>query len=130
MSNKKNDSEASLDDQELKLFFDALQKKEPKIDPDFYAHLQSQAITAMPQPINAWAKPPQAGLIERIARAVKQFDSWPAGLGLTMVGAAGVIIGMNPPDTILDLTTAYFQAESLSELAGMNDDETLFWEDT
>ena len=92
MSNKKNDSKASLDDQELKLFFDALQQEEPEIDPDFYTHLQSQAITAMPQPIHAWATPRQAGLIERIARAVKQFDSWPAGLGLTMVGAAGVII--------------------------------------
>jgi hypothetical protein len=34
MSNKKNDSKASLDDQELKLFFDALQQEEPEIDPD------------------------------------------------------------------------------------------------
>jgi hypothetical protein len=49
---------------------------------------------------------------------------------LAIAGAAGVVIGISPPDAVLDITSAYFQTESLSELTGIGFEAEFNWEDT
>jgi hypothetical protein len=41
-----------------------------------------------------------------------------------------VVIGISPPDAVLDITSAYFQTESLSELTGIGFEAEFNWEDT
>ena len=46
-----------------------------------------------------------------------------------LIAAIGVITGFNPPDLVLDFTTTYFDTEPLIELAGINNETQIYWED-
>ncbi|WP_347853844.1 hypothetical protein [Planktomarina sp.] len=121
-------SPAPLDDQDLNTLFEAAQRDTPELDPEFLMRLQAQAAAAVPQ--SARPKPPRLRLFQTLSGVVAQFGGWPAGAGLAMAGAAGVVIGISPPDAVLDITSAYFQTESLSELTGIGFEAEFNWEDT
>ena len=96
---------AALDD-----FFAAAKDETPQIDADFLAHLADQAVAEMPPALQArrmfdwgWAK------------ALLNFA--PMG-GLAAATVAGVVIGINPPDFVLAITTDYFAPETLADMAG------------
>jgi hypothetical protein len=117
-----------LDDQDLNALFEAAQRDTPELDPEFLMRHQAQAAAAVPQ--SARRKPPRLRLFQRLSGVVAQFGGWQAGAGLAMAGAAGVVIGISPPDAVLDITSAYFQTESLSELTGIGFEAEFNWEDT
>ena len=118
-----------LDESEFGLLFDAAQKGAPEMDAEFLTRLQSQALEAMPQELMVGFTLEKLSLFGRISDVFAQFGGWPAGAGLAMAGAFGVLIGISPPDVVLDATTAYFQTESLNDLVGLGDETEFYWED-
>jgi len=126
----KDFSPAPLDDQDLEALFEAAQRDTPELDPKFLAQLQAQAAAALPQQPAAVPQRRRPGIFGRLSQVVAQIGGWPAGAGLAMAGAAGVVIGVSPPETVLDITSAYFQTESLSELSGIGLEAEFTWEDS
>ena len=121
-------SRAPLNDQDLDTLFAAAQRDRLELDPKFLTQLQAQAAAALPQP--AAPKRRRLRMFGMLSQVVAQFGGWPAGAGLAMAGAAGVVIGVSPPDSVLDVTSAYFQTESLSELSGVGLEAEFNWEDS
>lgn len=119
-----------LDERKLGLLFNAAQQEAPEMGAEFLTRLQSQAFEAMPQEPKMAFAPEKLSLFERISDVFAQFGGWPAVACLATAGILGVVIGISPPDVVLDVTTAYFQTESLSELAGLGDEMEIYWEDT
>ena len=105
-----------LDESEFGLLFDAAKKGAPEME-------------AMPQEPMVGFTLEKLSLFGRISDVFAQFGGWPAGAGLAMAGAFGVLIGISPPDVVLDATTAYFQTESLNDLVGLGDETEFYWED-
>ena len=121
-------SPVPLNDQDLDALFAAAQRDTLELDPKLLTQLQAQAVAALPQP--AAPKRRRLRMSGMLSQVVAQFGGWPAGAGLAMVGAAGVVIGVSPPDAVLDVTSAYFQTESLSELSGIGLEAEFNWEDS
>ena len=124
----KDFSPPPLNDQDLDALFASAQRDTPELDPEFLTRLQVQAVAALPD--TAAPKLPRLGAFGVLSQIVAQFGGWPAGAGLAMAGAVGVVIGVSPPDAVLDITSAYFQTESLSELSGIGFEAEFNWEDS
>jgi hypothetical protein len=124
----KDFSPAPLNDKDLDVLFAAAQSDAPELDPEFLKRLQAQSAAALPQ--SEAPQPRRLGVFRSLSQLVAQFGGWPAGAGLAMAGAAGVVIGVSPPDAVLDITSAYFQTESLNELSGIGLEAEFIWEDS
>ena len=124
----KDFSPAPLDDQDLNALFEAAQRDTLELNPEFLMRLQAQAAAALPR--SETPQPWRRAVFRFLSQLAAQFGGWPAGAGLAMAGAAGVVIGISPPDAVLDITSAYFQTESLSELTGIGFEAEFNWEDT
>ena len=117
----KDFSPPPLNDQDLDALFASAQRDTPELDPEFLTRLQVQAVAALPD--TAAPELPRLGVFGVLSQIVAQFGGWPAG-------AVGVVIGVSPPDAVLDITSAYFQTESLSELSGIGFEAEFNWEDS
>ena len=121
-------SPAPLNDKDLDVLFAAAQRDAPQLDPEFLTRLQAQAAAALPR--SETPQPWRRAVFRFLSQLAAQFGGWPAGAGLAMAGATGVVIGVSPPDAVLDITSAYFQTESLSELSGIGLEAEFIWEDS
>ena len=124
----KDFSPATLSDKDLDVLFAAAQRDAPQLDPEFLTRLQARAAAALPQ--SEAPQPWCRAAFLFLSQLSAQFGGWPAGAGLAMAGATGVVIGVSPPDAVLDITSAYFQTESLSELSGIGLEAEFIWEDS
>ena len=118
-----------LDESDLDKLFDAARETRPIMDPDFLDQLQIQAFEAMPITSEINSRNSNIEIFSWISTVIPQFGGLRVSIGLVMIAAIGVVIGFNPPDLVLDFTTAYFDTETLVELAGINNETQIYWED-
>lgn len=118
-----------LGESDLDKLFDAARDTLPIMDPDFLDQLQIQAFEAMPITRQINSGNSNIKIFKWISTVIPQFGGLRVSIGLVLIAAIGVIIGFNPPDLVLDLTTTYFDTETLIELAGINNETQIYWED-
>lgn len=117
MTQKPKTDDALLDE-----FFAAERAAPPAPDADFMATVLAQSQAALPLPEQ---KP--RGLWSNLKVGFSQLGGWPVGASLASALAIGFFFGVSPPESVLEITTAYFDADSLSDLAGLPQDATLVW---
>lgn len=115
-----------LNDRELRLLFDATQQAAPEIHAEFLERLQNQALGAVPRKEQLEIASERLLSVWRLSDALTQRPGWLTGAGLAMAAACGMFFGLNPPEAVLDVTTAYFQTESLSGFIGLSDEMGLY----
>jgi len=118
-----------LGESDLDKLFDAARDTLPIMDPDFLDQLQIQAFEAMPITRQINSGNLNIKIFKWISTVIPQFGGLHASISLVLIAAIGVIIGFNPPDLVLDFTTIYFDTETLIELAGINNETQIYWED-
>lgn len=111
-----------LNDRELRLLLDAAQQAAPEIEAAFLKRLQNQALEAVPRKAQLEFTTEKLLSVWRLSDALTQRPGWLTGAGLAMAMACGMFFGLNPPEAVLDVTTAYFQTESLSGFIGLSDE--------
>lgn len=118
-----------LGESDLDKLFDAARDTLPIMDPDFLDQLQIQAFEAMPITRQINSGNSNIKIFKWISTVIPQFGDLHVSISLVLIAAIGVIIGFNPPDLVLDFTTIYFDTETLIELAGINNETQIYWED-
>jgi len=118
-----------LGESDLDKLFDAARDTLPIMDPDFLDQLQIQAFEAMPITRQINSGNSNIKIFKWISTVIPQFGGLHVSISLVLIAAIGVIIGFNPPDLVLDFTTIYFDTETLIELAGINNETQIYWED-
>lgn len=118
-----------LGESDLDKLFDAARDTLPIMDPDFLDQLQIQAFEAMPITRQIDSGNSNIKIFKWISTVIPQFGGLHVSISLVLIAAIGVIIGFNPPDLVLDFTTIYFDTETLIELAGINNETQIYWED-
>jgi hypothetical protein len=84
-------------DDELELFFSAARQTRPAPSSDLLTRVEAQALQNMPLPL-AQATPVQ-GLWSHILNSL---GGWGGMTGLTAATAAGILLGVYPPDFLSD----------------------------
>ena len=84
-------------DDELELFFSAARQTRPAPPPDLLARVEAQALQNMPLP-SAQATPVQ----ELWSHILNSLGGWGGMTGLTAATAAGILLGIYPPDFLSD----------------------------
>ena len=115
-----------LNDRELRLLLDAAQQAAPEIEAAFLKRLQNQALEAVPRKAQLEFTTEKLSLFRLLSDVFTQPGGWLTGAGLAMAMACGMFFGLNPPEAVLDVTTAYFQTESLSGFIGLSDEMGLY----
>ena len=119
-----------LNDRELRLLLDAAQQAAPEIEAAFLKRLQNQALEAVPRKAQLEFTTEKLSLFRPLSDVFTQPGGWLTGAGLAMAMFFGILVGLNPPDAVLDVTTIYFQTESLSDFVGLSDEMELYRENT
>ena len=102
-------------DDDLIGFFDAARVAPETPDSDLLDRVFADAITVLPA----------TAAVKTVARHRLFFDAlsplwgWSVGASLTSALAVGVVLGISPPEAVLDVTTSYFATESFSDLTGI-----------
>ena len=118
-----------LGESDLDKLFDAARDTLPIMDPDFLDKLQIQAFEAMPITRHINSGNSNIKIFKWISTVIPQFGGLRVSIGLVLIAAIGVITGFNPPDLVLDFIPTYFDTETLIELAGINNETQIYWED-
>ena len=118
-----------LGESDLDKLFDAARDTLPIMDPDFLDQLQIQAFEAMPITRQINSGNLNIKIFKWISTVIPRFGGLHLSISLVLIAAIGVIIGFNPPDLVLDFTTIYFDTETIIELAGINNETQIYWED-
>lgn len=115
-----------LNDRELRLLLDAAQQAAPEIEAAFLKRLQNQALEAVPRKEQLEIASEKPSLFRRLSDVFTQRGGWLTGAGLAMAMVFGIFFGLNPPEAVLDVTTVYFQTESLSGFVGLSEEMGLY----
>ena len=115
-----------LHDRELRLLLDAAQQAAPEIEAAFLKRLQNQALEAVPRKAQLEFTTEKPSLFRRLSDVFTQRGGWLTGAGLAMAMVFGIFFGLNPPEAVLDVTTVYFQTESLSGFVGLSEEMGLY----
>ena len=110
MTDKRPLDEAQLD----ALFFAAAQDR-PTPSDDLMARIMADAeaeIAAASIPAAVTSAPRQGWL----ASVIATIGGWPAAAGLATAAVTGLMIGLVPPDSLLELADDYLVASSVYEL--------------
>ena len=95
MTERKQD-EPMTDTAGLDAFFDAARGDAPRPSGDFMARIEAQALAAMPLP----AAPAAARGPGIFGQLLQTLGGWPGAAGLAAACAAGLWLGINPPQGI------------------------------
>lgn len=91
---------AGADDAELESFFSAARAEAPQPGGDFLARIGAQALAEQPAPRvvpPVLARPRSPGLLQQLREAL---GGWAGVAGLATACAAGIWIGVSPPDSL------------------------------
>lgn len=111
------------EDQALAGLFAEAKANPSQISADFMQSLLMQAVN-----VQANLAPASRAPQKRAWSILQSWQNWSAGMGLVTATVLGVMVGINPPESVYDVTTAYFATDSLSD---MTDFDMLFaaeWE--
>ena len=111
-----------LNEHELDLLFDETQKTTLEMSEQFLERLQNQAIEAALKKPQIAIAPEERPLFDRLAKVLAQARGWLPRAGLVSAMFFGVLLGFNPPEFVLGITTAFSQMERLSDLVGLSDE--------
>lgn len=101
-----------LDEAELDALFSAAAQDRPTPSDDLMARIMADAQAEIPSPRAALPVASRQGWFASVVAAI---GGWPAAAGLATAAVTGLVIGLVPPDSLLELADDYLVASSVFE---------------
>ena len=117
-----------LNDRELRLLLDAAQQAAPEMKQRF-SNVCRSSLQAVPRKAQLEFTTEKLSLFRRLSDVFTQPGGWLTGAGLAMAMFFGILVGLNPPDAVLDVTTSISKPKA-GDFVGLSDEMELYWENT